>query len=650
MMILPNVPICLNTSDNDLDQDFYIPCLKWAIRYDRGVGYFTSGWISKNSTGLAGFASHGGKARWITSPILDERDYLAIKNASDMQSISTYFNSLLKNSIDSLIQEIEAETQNALGWMIYDNILEIRFALPTKKLIDGDFHDKFGVFYDEDGNTLSFVGSINDSSKGFSNYESIKIFKSWEGMLPYVNSDIGRFEKLWNNRDDNLMVIACDDAIKDKLINLRKMERPYGMKIEQEKVEVEGANLWCHQDEAVKAFLQAKNGILEMATGTGKTKTALKIIAHLLRGGTIKRVVITMHGNDLLRQWEREILSALDRDIQIFKYFDTIYKDLPSFLMCKSKCVLIISRDAERLTECISNLVMRDAEAYSNTMFVFDEVHGFGSESLRISLTGKISCFRYRLGLSATPDREYDEEGNRFILNEVGPVIYRFALEDAIKKGILCEFSYFPIEYELTNEEKQNKRAIIARYAARRKNGELFNDEDMYRDLARVNKTSVAKLPLFHDFIRATPDILKRCIIFVETREYGVSVQNLIIQYLPDFHTYYGADDEDNLIRFGNGTLNCLITCKKISEGVDIKSVKNIILFSSDRGRLVTTQRIGRSLRTNPSDPEKHANVLDFICVNSDAENDDGEHNADIERSEWLKGLSEIRRDSNEAL
>lgn len=645
-MAYPDIPLCLNTSDNDLDKDFYIPCLKWATKYDRGVGYFTSGWIAKNAIGLAEFACNNGKARWITSPILDEKDYHAIKAATDMTILVSYFQELLANSVDRLADEIEADTQNALGWMVYDNILEFRFAIPTRKLLDGDFHDKFGIFYGDNGNCLSFSGSVNDSKKGFSNYESIKVFKSWEGMLPYINADIQRFEKLWENLDDNLRVLTCNDIIREKLIKLRKAERPY-----KKKKTDQTTDLWKHQDEAICAFLNSKSGILEMATGTGKTRTALRIISQLLNNDNINRVVITMHGNDLLRQWEKEVLSSLDVDIQVFRYYETAYKDLPSFLLSKKKSVLIISRDAARLSECIDWMVMRIPNVYTDTMFIFDEVHGLGSESLRLALSGKISRFRYRLGLSATPDREYDVAGNEFIRQEVGPVIFRFSLEDAIRKGILCEFSYFPLEYELTNEEKQAKRAIIARYSALRKNGIPVNDEDMYRDLARVNKTSIAKIPLFQSFIHEKPEVLDRCILFVETREYGVHIQNTLIQYFPEFHTYYGEDDEENLRKFGIGALNCLITCKKISEGVDIKSVKNIILFSSDRGRLVTTQRIGRSLRINSNDPGKRANVIDFICVATDnSDNIDGELSADADRREWLTTLSTVRRDSHETL
>lgn len=85
-----------------------------------------------------------------------------------------------------------------------------------------------------------------------------------------------------------------------------------------------------------------------------------------------------------------------------------------------------------------------------------------------------------------------------------------------------------------------------------------------------------------------------------------------------------------------------MVTCKKISEGIDIKTVKNIILFSSDRSRLVTIQRIGRSLRIDPSNPSKRAGVVDFI-VQSDSPED---INADTERRNWLSKLAQVRREN----
>ena len=638
----PNIPIALNTSDNNLDEELYTPCLHWSSAYDRGVGYFTSGWISKNSVGMASFASNGGKARWITSTVLDSQDYEIIRDAEDMQEIAHHFHNVLLTSISQLATEIRADICNAFGWMIFDGIIQMRFAIPKKKLAGGDFHDKFGIFYGENDEKISFSSSMNDSQKGFSNYESFKVFKSWDGTNAYIQQDIVRFEKLWNNEDENIDVFEPAEAIKKELFKLRTSQRPYDVKEGQPE-----GNKWKHQDEAVSAFLSKQNGILEMATGTGKTKTALKIIDTLYRRQKIKRVIITMYGNDLLAQWEKELFTTLKSQVCVFRYFDTIYKELPSFVLSKNDAILLVSRDENRLLESINRLIQRDSSAYMSTLLIFDEVHGLGSPSLRNSLTGKLEKFKYRLGLSATPEREYDDEGNQFIRKEVGPVIFRFPLEAAIRRGILCEFDYISLDYQLTVEERQKKRDIIAGYEAKRKRGEFFNEESMYRDLAAVNKMSKAKLPLFKELISTYSFITQRCIIFVATRDYGISVQNLLIDSVPDFHTYYSEDDKSNLQKFANGTIDCLITCEKISEGVDIQSVKHVILFSSNRGKLDTTQRIGRCLRINPGEPEKRAVVVDFVCEGT---NNLEENSADAERKEWLSNLSAIRRMKNEDL
>lgn len=633
--MLPTVGMCYNSSEHCLDEELYIPCLEWATKFDRGVGYFTSSWLSHTAKGMASFAQRGGRARWLTSPILDERDYHMIRSNSTDEEILLHFRQAILDQIDTLATEIQENTLNALAWMIFDGIIVLRFAVPTQKL-DGDFHDKFGIFSDGEGNRISFNGSINDSAKGFSNYESIKVFRTWDSTASYVENDAQRFERIWNGRDPNLRVFSTDRAIQEKIFRLRTSERPYNQ-LPDDKTDPR----WKHQDEAMSIFLERHNGILEMATGTGKTRTALKIIHRLFDTDTISRVVISMYGNDLLKQWVKECFNDFGVDIQIYQHFES-NKDLQRFLLCRKKCILIISRDAGYLSECLMKLETRIPTRRDSILFVFDEVHGFGASSFRCELTGKIAPYKYRLGLSATPEREYDDLGNKFIRNEIGPVIYTFGLEDAIRNGILCEFDYFPLNYSLSDDDKRKKQAIIASFSARRTRGEAVRDEDMYQQLAMVNKLSPSKLPLFHDFIAQHPNILERCLIFVETKEYGTAVQQILIEHCRDYHTYYGEDDEENLHQFARGRLNCLVTCKKISEGIDIKTVKNIILFSSDRSRLVTIQRIGRSLRIDPSNPSKRAGVVDFI-VQSDSPED---INADTERRNWLSKLAQVRREN----
>ena len=65
-------------------------------------------------------------------------------------------------------------------------------------------------------------------------------------------------------------------------------------------------------------------------------------------------------------------------------------------------------------------------------------------------------------------------------MNEIGEVIFEFTLQDAIKKGILCEFNYIPLPYVLTEEEKLKKRKIIAAFNAKKESGEPVDEKDKF--------------------------------------------------------------------------------------------------------------------------------------------------------------------------
>ena len=633
-MDYPKVKVCLDTSEDNLIDELYTPCLKWAERFDRGVGFFTTGWLTYNVAGLSDFASRGGKMRLITSPILSTEDTDAIIGAENQDGNAFLrLEAALLENVEILKQEMEADIINTFSWMLYDGIIDMRFAIPCEKLEEGDFHDKFGIFY-KGNDALSFSGSINDSKHGFQNYESIKVFKTWAGTQEYVDADTARFEKIWNRKDRNLKMFTIPQAVKNKIFELRSPDRPYSLPA--------GSSKWVHQDIAVKTFLEKEHGILAMATGTGKTVTALKIINKLFDSGEIRRVVITMYGNDLLDQWAIQIRENC-KNKQI-NYHYASQKMMKDFVMHPDDSILILSRDARNLSKLLDLFDHLPGDYRNDTLFVFDEVHGAGSNTFVENLSGRLSPYRYRLGLSATPEREYDEAGNDFLLNEIGEVIFEFTLQDAIQKGILCEFNYIPLPYVLSDEEKLKKRKIIAAFNAKKESGEPVDEKDMFTQLALVNKTAVNKLEEFESLISQRPELLQKCIIFVQTMEYGAKLQEILVRYSDKYHTYYADDEKINLENFAAGKIDCLLTCKKVSEGIDISSVTNIILFSSDRSRLVTTQRIGRALRLDKNNPEKKATVVDFVIEDSE-END---NNADADRAEWLTELSQTRRCEHE--
>ena len=159
-------------------------------------------------------------------------------------------------------------------------------------------------------------------------------------------------------------------------------------------------------------------------------------------------------------------------------------------------------------------------------------------------------------------------------------------------------------------------------------------EKRMRQEMAKVYKKSVGKLPVFNSLLD-DGKMLNRCIIFGPEKEYNSAVTDLLNQmqkkYGTRWTTYYGETDSDNLDWYRDGDVEVLLTCKAISEGIDLE-VLNIVLLSSDGPKLETIQRIGRALRTH-GDDSKIANVYDFIRDNTD-------ESSDTRRRDWLMELS----------
>ncbi|MCS3940381.1 superfamily II DNA or RNA helicase [Salinibacter ruber] len=630
----------IDTSSHDIVGDFFVPMLQNATRYDRGVGYFSSGWLRENAKGMAKFAENGGQARWITSPILSEEDWEYLQKG-DRARGDEFLRERLKRDIDNLETALEEDTLSALAWLVADEVLTFRLALPREKLDQGEFHDKFGIFEDAAGHCVSFNGSYNDSIQGLRNYESLKVFCSWDATASFVDDDIERFRKLWGNNDPNVETYPLPEAARQQILKLRSSERPYPKPnaVGEQKIEyMSSSHKWRHQDEAISSFLEEKQGVLEMATGTGKTRTALRISTHLIEAEEISTVIVSTYGTDLLDQWYpklRKLKNSVSRDFQIYRHYGS-HRGKMKFLLNVTDKILLASR--KNVPTVLNELL---PEEKNRTLLIHDEVHGLGSPANRENLSGLGDNIRFRLGLSATPEREYDEEGNKFIEEHVGPVIYEFGLDDAIRRGILCPLDYVPLEYVLTEEDRERLKGVFRQAAARKKEGNPMTDKEKWIKLAKVRKTSEAKLPVFERFVAEHPEVLEKCIIFVETKEYGEKVLPIVHEHHADFHTYYGTDDDQVLDRFTQGDIECLLTCEKLSEGIDIPALENVILFSSPRAQLKTIQRIGRCLRTDPNNPTKSATVVDFIDADRST-GEDGRKSADTIRMEFLQHLASV--------
>ena len=582
-----DLPESLDTSEDDTAGRFYVPAMGTAVRYDRGVGYFTSGWLTYVAEGLAAFAENGGRMRLITSPYLSAEDWSAVKQGQDAKSDPAIL-SVLDEVVEDLEGAAKSEPLTVLAWMIADGILDMRIAIPTARL-SGDFHIKIGVFEDAQGDYIAFNGSPNETAGGFQNFEKLHIHLGWtrDRDAVHAKSVAKTFDRLWDKHDANVRCYELPAAIRKRLIRFAKATaRPYRL---HGRPAVLAQSKWRHQDDALAAFLKARSGVLAMATGTGKTRTALKIDAELRERELVQSTIVAAFGTDLLDQWYAELVKHDPVDL-VYRAYEGRH-EVDKFRVSKRPACLIVNR--RNLGEIVARL---SPERVAETLIICDEVHGFGESTVVASLSGKLRRFPYRLGLSATPTREYDDDGNDFIKREIGPVVFRFEIHEAIRRGILCELDYHAIEFRYSDADRAGVQAAFARQRGRESDGDA-DRKQLYMDLARVKKLSEEKVPLFERYVARNPGILRRCILFVEQADYGLLLQPLLLRERVDYHTYYGDDDRGNLRRFVRGELNCLIACKRISEGIDIHSVNNIVLFATAKAPIETVQRVGRCLR-----------------------------------------------------
>ena len=315
------LPMTMDSSSSDLVAEFFTPVLAESSRYDRGVGFFSSGWLRVAAEGLLKFAGNGGRARWVTSPVLDEADWEAIK-AGDAARDDSRIRTVMRSAIVDLQTTLDEATRDALAWMVADETLTFKLALPRNKLEHGNFHDKFGIFEDLDGNRISFNGSYNDSIQGTRNYEAIKVFCSWtSAFAPLVEADAARFNILWENLDPNVRVFDIPEAAREQILQLRTGERPYPKPIWVRECEILDSSgqgpvtpripvkltLRDYQLDAIDAWLNNDcRGLFEMATGTGKTITALACAVRLFEQDGRLAVIIAAPYQHLVDQWDDE--------------------------------------------------------------------------------------------------------------------------------------------------------------------------------------------------------------------------------------------------------------------------------------------------------------------------------------------------------
>ena len=626
-------------------RDFFVPALECSIPYDRGVGYFSSGWVRVASSGMLAFAKNGGRARWVTSPILSEEDWEALYAGDQARSDPLLKAALLRNIVD-LARVLEESTLKAISWMIADGIIDFKLALPRERLAGGDFHDKFGIFTDADGDRISFNGSYNDSIQGLRNYESIKVFSSWEpAFAPLVESDAHRFERLWKNEDPNVRVFELPDAAKEAILQLRSVERPYEkppwveLAVDEPHVPYRSSVFSPptdflpreYQKNAMREWLKADGrGILAMATGTGKTATALYLSYKVSEQMPALVLIVVCPYINLAKQWVREMARFNLFPICCYEgranWEERLREGMTSATSGAVKLLPIIVTNKTFLSADFQSMLRPDLVPH---FLIADEVHNLGASQIQRRLDTRI---KYRLGLSATPKRHADEDGTAALFDYFGGIVFEFTLQEAIEAEMLCRYLYYPILVDLTESEGEQYWELTQQISR----NSFSEDGEMSPVLkmllikrSRLLASAANKLPALSQVLESLESPANRALVYcgdgrVESDASGDQDNERQIEatlrLLGGKHGLrvrkFTCDEsveerEDMLGRLRDRQLDAIVAIRCLDEGIDVPDIRMAFILASSTNPRQFIQRRGRLLRRAPG--KNRAYIWDFV-------------------------------------
>lgn len=620
----------LDTSSNDLLAEFFIPALKHSVQYDRGVGFFSSAWLRIAAKGMVEFAANGGKARWVTSPILDENDWDALLTG-DAARYNILLYTTLKRNIEDMEDSLEVETLSALAWMVADGILDFKLALPRNKLDKGDFHDKFGIFRDKEGNRLSFNGSYNDSVQGTRNYESIKAFFSWNPAFEsFVRADEDRFENLWANLDPNVQVYDLPSAARDQILELRRTDRSYpkpkwSKSIQKAIKPIAPAipstvQLRDYQKDAIQAWFDAGcQGLLEMATGTGKTIAALGASIRLYDQEKRLALIVACPYQHLVDQWVQEAKEFGYVPLHAYKsktsWIDDVNEKVLAYNHRDTDQICIITTHTTFATEHFLETIKR---INGPALLIADEVHHLGSQNQRHFLPDQVVN---RLALSATPDRWYDLEGTHVLREFFGKTVYSLPLPEAIEKGFLTPYYYYPILVELTDNEMIEYSTLSSKIGSLiAQQGTSIAKEEMLERLlikrSQLLNAAENKLAAISNLISGQK-LMKHTLFYCAPEQINDVVALLGWERRLRVHRFTAEEDtitrQKLLTDFESGKLQALVAMRCLDEGVDVPSTRTAYILASSSNPREFIQRRGRILRKAPG--KDNAMIYDLIAI-----------------------------------
>lgn len=651
--------------------EFYLSAFSNSTQLDLLLGYFSFAAISVLALGFSKFLANGGKMRVIANDILSIRDKETLELASEPDRIEGLVDLTDLKKIKSSLDEFGTHFFECMAWLIAKKRIEIVLVRPKNK--KGISHPKSGVFYDGQ-EKVGFKASSNFTAYGMlENMEELSAFLGWDKTDSARISETEKyFEKVFSKKSEDVDYVEIDEiqisiqqeygekeldellkdgkALLSKKIKSQSSKKTMGLieKIEKEIDKVLQSPRFPYPSGPREYQLEAyenwvKNnykGLFAMATGTGKTITALNCLLEEYRKTNSYYSIILVPSKALLEQWIEEVALFNFTNILVIGGGHNGLQALPNFASNFKaglrKDVIILSTYASFSSDRFQKYFAKIQDEF---ILIADEAHNMGASQIK-EVMSKLTIPK-RIGLSATPNRKYDPEGTDAIcefFDDRPPFCYSFGMKRAMKEGRLTDYYYYPRIVNLDEDEKE-EYVELSNMLLKFFDFKLgkFKDSPIVERLLLRRKTIIhqarRKIPAYKEILRELDkkDKLKYVFTYVpvgSSKEEDGDNQDIankfVYQYLkaaqevkPNLRSStYTSDTEDRISKirgFSEGKIDMLLAMKMLDEGVDIPRTEVGIFASSTGNPREFIQRRGRLLRNHRD--KKFAYVYDMIVA-----------------------------------
>lgn len=684
--------------DDDLVNDVFVPAMKDCDELRIGAGFFSSRCLAQIAPGLASFINDtSAPLDLMVSSEIGAEDREAIRRGVREPKI------VLDEVMGKLItgarlscSAIQQHTVETLAYLVAKNRLRMRVVLMNQR---GMYHKKIWLFR-ANACWLAVHGSGNATERGlFVNGEQMAIDRAWaDGVQAEtrVKLFLEHWAQRWQNRHPSSLTVDVSQALDllgnhvgkvpptaadfweawhqdhdagfEPVLPPGVTEPPISHRL-QIPVDLEWrTGRYAHQGHAVDALLDKKQGgILSVATGGGKTRTAL-IAATEMQNEASQHlcVVILAPTRPLIRQWREDIREfGIDPITLIGMNAKTRRTELERIVIAFGTHeprteVLLMSNALFTRADSGIRAWLEGLPVSIERILIADEVHNLGAPTFLNSLP---DFFDRRIGLSATPIRQYDPDGTHHLFDFFGgPPVFEFSLEDAIRAECLVPYHYYVHLVELGTREMEHYEYLTEQLV---RAGFHMDDEGitvaptsrierLLRERRAVVEQADAKLAsLEHKLRQVGSEAVSRTLIYTSAKppvlekKKQIAAVNELLEHLHIISHQYTAQESGSsasqkiLNRFGTGEYQVLTAMKVLDEGVDIPQTDTAFLLASSTIEREWVQRRGRILRNAPG--KKMAILHDFLAVPPDVGTSAGKSllKSELHRATAFAGLAE---------